>query len=130
MILCGASRKVFLVGGWAIKIANWDDYKSFLHGILSNYQEYHFSNIGNPKLAKVLFRLPLYLVIIMERAAKLEKFISREDFDEFIKEEDYLLPVEFKQDSFGIIDGRLVAIDYGVGANWSDFPLYELPDVL
>jgi hypothetical protein len=35
------------------------------------------------------------------------------DYDTFVNQEDYLVPAENKRDSFGILYGKVVAVDYG-----------------
>jgi len=110
----GSSRTVILVSKWAIKLPSFAGWRNFLHGLLANHQERLFSQAEWPELCPVLWSLPLAIVICMRRAGPLEmaQFESL-DFDRFVNREEYAIPVENKLDSFGWLDGRIVAVDYG-----------------
>lgn len=41
-----------------------------------------------------------------------EEFLEL-DMEQWLDRGDYLIPAELKSDSFGYLDGKLVAIDYG-----------------
>lgn len=114
MIKYGSTRIVFLVGKYAIKIPSTVEFRLFLHGLLGNMQEKSFWTTKNPKLCPVLFCATGGWVLIMQRAVP----FSREEFekfdhDRFIHDENIVIPVENKMSSFGTIDGKTVAIDYG-----------------
>jgi hypothetical protein len=50
----------------------------------------------------------------MRRAEPLsEATFSAFDYDGFSNLPEYRVPVEHKRDSFGLFDGRIVAVDYG-----------------
>jgi hypothetical protein len=78
-------------------------------------QERTFSRTGWPELCPVLWSLPGGWLVVMQRAEPLtrEEFMTF-DIDGFREKPDYRIPgVENKMDSFGWIDGRIVAVDYG-----------------
>jgi hypothetical protein len=116
MKICyGTTRIVFLIGKIAIKIPSITEYRLFLHGLLANMQEVTFSKTKWIELCPILFHIPFGFLVVMKRATPL----TREQFetfniDEFRENPDHLLTfVEAKMDSFGIVDGRIVAVDYG-----------------
>lgn len=117
----GTTRTVFLVGGYAIKIARiWHKlpqhrWKMFLRGMLANMDEYFcykFSPIDKKKkLCPVKFISPLGLILVMKRAEK----CSEEEFNKEAKNFFHSfagLPLDAKIENFGIINGELVLIDY------------------
>jgi hypothetical protein len=77
-------------------------------------QEAAFSRSGWPELCPVIFSLPGGFLNVMKRAEPM----TSEQFDEealkkWVDRDGHTIPVEIKVDSFGYIDGELVAIDYG-----------------
>jgi hypothetical protein len=82
--------------------------------MLANMQEKCFSDAGWPELCPVKFSLPLGLMVVMPRVRVMttEEF-ARWDVTKFVETEDYHVPAEKKYNSFGWLDGRVVAIDYG-----------------
>lgn len=121
----GCSREVFLVGAWAIKIPKLTyGWRMFLHGLLANMREAAWSGTDYPEICPVIFAIPGGWCTIMRRARP----VTDNEFDalnlpretaqpgEYVKSwtgGDYIIPVETKADSFGWIDGRLVAVDFG-----------------
>jgi hypothetical protein len=105
---------VFLVGPFAVKVPSFYSWQTFLWGLLSNLQERTFSQTAWPELCPVLFSLPGGWLVIMRRAEPLsEATFSAFDYDGFSNLPEYRVPVEHKRDSFGLFDGRIVAVDYG-----------------
>jgi len=86
----------------------------FLCGLLANMQERQFAETGWPQLCPVVFSVPGGWLVVMRRA---EMLSDAEwccfDPKAFCETDDYVIPAEFKRDSFGKLDGRIVAIDYG-----------------
>jgi hypothetical protein len=84
-------------------------------------QEVEFSAAGWPELCPVVFSIPGGFIIVMCRATPLTEtewmaVTTGEGIDrleDLIRKEEYVVPVEEKIDSFGWLDGRLVAVDYG-----------------
>lgn len=114
-IAYGCTRTVLLIGSWVIKIPSVVEWRLFLYGLLANIQERRFSKTGWPELCPVLWALPGGWLIIMRRAEPLtrEQFMTF-DIDGFREKPGHLITgVENKMDSFGWIDGRIVAVDYG-----------------
>jgi hypothetical protein len=133
----GVTREVFLIGRYAIKIPKLVyGWKMFLNGLLANMQEREFAAEGWPELCPIVFSLPGGWLVVMRRARVMtdEEFAAF-DFRAFVtRDDDYaaynldawggnarnggepealVVPVEAKADSFGWLDGRVVAIDYG-----------------
>lgn len=110
----GITREVFLIGKYAIKIPSFRSYKLFLTGILCNIQERMFSKgLKTDLICPVLLMSPLGFVIIMPRCEPSGFKSSEEVFGVIQKYRDAGIPVECKPCSFGFLNGRLVALDYG-----------------
>ena len=112
----GVSREVFLLGKYAIKLPIIRyGYRKFLQGLLANLQEVEISSLGKyPEICPVLWHLPGGFLLVMPRV----RVMTDEEFDnfhytEFVFQDDYTIPAEPKSDSFGWLDGKVVAIDYG-----------------
>lgn len=83
-------------------------------------QEARFSKAGWPELCPVVFACLGGWFIVMRRAEPLtrDEFLSL-NYAEWIKggqslpNGELVIPVENKLDSFGKVDGRIVAVDYG-----------------
>ena len=111
----GITREVILIGKYAIKIPKLIyGWSNFLLGLLANMQETSVWSCKSEKLCPVLFSVPGGWLIIMKRARPLTDD-EWSDFDPFSfrKEGDYEIPMELKQDSFGVLDDKIVAVDYG-----------------
>ena len=115
----GATRWVFFIGKYAIKIPSLYDWKHFLWGLLGNLNEIQFSKISDAefkdKLCPIKFYIPGGFLIAMLKADKL----STADINQFNAAEfctlknGYMIPAEFKTDSFGKLNNKIVCIDYG-----------------
>lgn len=106
---------MILVGKIALKLPKPQLWGNFLRGFLANMQEGTFSEIGWKQLCPVLYEAPGGAFLIMRRARPLtEQEWDEFDYNEFIETGDgYTVPVEMKPSSFGVLDGRVVAVDYG-----------------
>lgn len=124
LIKTGSTRRVLLVGKYAIKIPSFYSYRHFLQGLLANEQESHWSIAfkWTKKLCPVLWHSWGYFMIVMPRVKVLtdqecrEGKIDQIKIDDFLiieKGEDGVFPAEKKSDSFGWLNGKLVIIDYG-----------------
>lgn len=121
----GTTRMVFLVGKYAIKVPTFNSFKLFLYGLLGNMQEAEFSRAFKTEgvLAPVLFFVPGGFFSVMQRAEPLPmKDFERLDVERWSDRSGWFVPVEEKQDSFGSLGGKVVAIDYGSqgGRPWSN----------
>ena len=109
----GSSRTVILTKNYAFKLPYIGRWKNFLWGLIANMQEVDFNTLNDERLAKVIFHLPAGFLVVMKRAEPLKEF-NKKFFAGFCSRHKGLeLPTELKKDSFGYIDGKLVAIDYG-----------------
>jgi len=112
---CGITRRVVLVGRYAIKVPRVRyGWKLFLCGLLANMQEAQFSKSGWPELCPVVLAIPGGWLSVMLRAEPLtiEEW-GAFDAGAFCNNGDRIIPAELKNDSFGKLDGRTVAVDYG-----------------
>lgn len=116
MVRHGSTRVVLLIGRWALKLPSLYSWPHFLRGLLCNMQEAMFSATGWPELCPVVLSIPGGWLVVMPRAHPIsrEEFFSM-DYESFVQRPDHVVPVERKLDSFGMLDGRLVAVDYGGG---------------
>lgn len=120
----GVTRTVILTKRWALKIPclvyGW---KYFLYGFLANMQEVDWSG-SDERLCPVRFALPGGLLVVMPRCTPLtdDEFIAEvsERWARMLDKETELplpyhveLPVEIKTCSFGRLNGKIVAVDYG-----------------
>lgn len=110
----GTHRTTYLIGRWAIKVPVFVEWRLFLHGLLANMQERNFSKTGWPELCPVIFSVPGGWFLVMRKAEALtrDEFFNL-DYKAFVEKPDYVVPVEDKPDSFGKINGQIVAVDYG-----------------
>ncbi len=114
IIRYGCTRITILWKDYAIKIPCLDEWRLFLNGLLANMQECRIFKAGCPEVCPVLWSLPGGWMLIMKRAREMtDDEFMKFDSEKWADREDYIIPVEHKSMSFGWIDGKIVAIDYG-----------------
>lgn len=102
-VKAGYTRRVFLLGDYAIKIPHTASLKRFAYGILSNIHETYNYDPDKP-MAPIHYGCGL--VVIMSRVKPIEgEFYIPEQMDELVGHDS-------KASSFGILDKSIVAIDY------------------
>lgn len=111
----GATRTVFLIGRWAIKVPTARRWRQFLRGLLGNMDEAEFYSRGATGLCPVLFHIPGGLLVVMRRAEPLTdaewqpiEWHEPDAYSGGVK-----VDLEHKRSSWGMVDGELVAVDYG-----------------
>jgi hypothetical protein len=113
----GTTRTVLLLWRYAFKVPAVVEWRLFLLGLLGNMQETKFSKCGWPELCPVVFSIPGGFLVVMRRAVPItrEQWFELDEvaLDEFMTTATYRLPVELKMDSFGMLDNKMVAVDYG-----------------
>jgi hypothetical protein len=112
----GATRMVLLTRRWAIKLPRPTEWRLFLHGLLANMQERMFWTMRDDRMCPVHFSLPGGWLVVMPFARPLtDEEWAAFDADKFCvgNEDDAMVPAENKRDSFGVLSGRVVAVDYG-----------------
>lgn len=119
LVSTGVSREVLLVGRWAAKVPKLRyGWRAFLHGLLANMQEAQWGEMaaheGDDHFCPVVWALPGGWLVVQRRARPLTyaEWMAL-DVDDFLERGTYAIPAERKQDSFGILDGRVVAVDFG-----------------
>lgn len=133
----GVTRECLLIGRWAIKVPSMHSWEFFLNGLLANMQEKRFSDEGWEELCPVVLYVPGGFLSVMPRARPLtatewsafdhRQFCTRGDhyagcnYDirqgrlhgQGSEPESMLVPAENKKNSYGVLGGRVVAVDYG-----------------
>lgn len=110
----GVTRNVILIGRYVIKIPTFTQWNLFLHGLLGNMNEkIWWKNSGDLRLCPVLWSCPGGFLNIMARAREVTVNEYLGMSKKYMKNYFDTIPVEIKPSSFGWIDRRLVAIDYG-----------------
>lgn len=110
----GVTRHVLLIGRHALKLPRLNyGWPMFLRGLLGNMDEALWGRTGWEGLCPVVFALPGGLLTVQRRARTMTE-AEFEGFDHgaFVERPDYRIPAEAKADSFGWLDGQIVAIDY------------------
>lgn len=117
----GATRAVLLIGGWAIKFPHFGrGYQLGLHGILANLQEREWSCVDD-RLCPVVWGDRCGLVLIMRRCEPIpeEQGMTRHFASYFDGKgwpggvEIDTLVSDWKPQNFGVLNGKLVCLDYG-----------------
>jgi hypothetical protein len=113
IIKFGTTRIVILFLKWAIKIPNFFAWNLFLLGLLANRQEIIFSRTKWDCLCPIVAHIPGGWIVIMKRAIEL----TEDEFYVFVASgclsTECVIPIEIKRCSFGWVEGRIVAVDYG-----------------
>ena len=111
----GATRNVLLTKRYAIKVPRLVEWRLLLYGLLANMQErQYWRHLRHDKLCPVLWSLPGGFLLVMRRTTELSRDdFATFDYEAFVENETWRVPVENKQDSFGWYYGRIVAVDYG-----------------
>jgi hypothetical protein len=113
-ILYGTTRIVVLFRAHAFKFPRFTAWRLFLHGLLANMQEARFSRAGYPELCPVSWSIWGGFLVVMRRAQPLTRSeFDSLDLEKWVDRGDYIIPAEPKMDSFGYLEGKLVAVDYG-----------------
>jgi len=111
----GATRRVILTKRFALKIPACGKWRTLLLGLLANMQEREFATTKWPELAPVVASDQFGCFLIMPRVRVMTRDeFARFDYHGFTHRADgSIVPAESKPDSFGWLNGRVVAIDYG-----------------
>ncbi len=106
----GVTRLVILTKRYAIKVPNFlNGWRMFLTGLLCNMHEKMWSDTKWPELCPIVFAVWGGWFVIMKKARPL----TDEEWDSLDCDKFSLTPVESKRCSFGVLDGKIVAVDYG-----------------
>lgn len=110
----GATRFVIFAGRYVLKMPSFHSWRNFLWGLLGNMQEAQFARSGLAGICPVTFRIPGGLLNIMPYARPMTADEwGAFDFEAFTDRPDYVIPAERKPDSFGVLNGEVVAVDFG-----------------
>lgn len=118
IIRAGASRDVLLIGPWAIKVPKLSrDGAVRAMGRQANRHERRFSARGWPELCPVVFATADGQLLIMRRADPLPtgSLTQEAALDFFCPSDGRVIPGEPKESSLGLLEGRMVILDYGEG---------------
>ncbi len=114
---CGSNRLVLLTRRHAFKIPNIRCWWHAVWGLIDNMQEARVNGRGRwatraTGVAPLVFALPGGLLGVMRRARPLTD-TEWTAFDPIAHCREHGLSAEPKRDSYGVLDDRIVAIDYG-----------------
>lgn len=102
----GRNRFVFLCGSLALKVPSLRNWRDFLFGLLNNMNEAQWSKQDGH--CPVLFAMPGGFLVVMPRL----RILTEEEFYD-LDPAALVGRAEHKPDSWGWLDGRVVAVDYG-----------------
>lgn len=102
----GITREVLLIG----KYASFRSWWLFLEGLQCNMQETDRQRCSE-YFCPIIFRIPGGFLNVMPRAT--ETTLTDDEFREFRELNELHIYVEGKDCSFGILNGKLIAVDYG-----------------
>lgn len=110
----GVTRQVLLIGGLAFKIPRLNyGWPMFLRGLLGNMQEAVFGRCGWEGICPVVWHIPGGWLVVQRRVRVLtDAEFDAMDYDAVCNRPGQPIPAERKSDSFGWLNGRVVAIDY------------------
>ncbi|CAA9548603.1 MAG: hypothetical protein AVDCRST_MAG23-2774 [uncultured Sphingosinicella sp.] len=106
----GCNRWVVLTRRYALKFPRPTSWRDFLVGLRNNLNEARDGNLSGR--CPVIAKAPLGFAIVMPRARILTEIeFAGFDYHGFCRE--HKVQAEPKPDSFGVVAGRVVAVDYG-----------------
>ncbi len=109
----GITRDVFLIGKYAFKFPSFRQWSLFLRGLCCNITEREISKFSD-EFCPVLWSIPGGWLVVMPRCETLaEGDMTDEWYDAFRDRKEVHGFVERKLCSFGKLDGKIVAVDYG-----------------
>lgn len=110
--LRGRNRFVLLTRRHALKFPSLRSWTDFLYGLLNNMTEARIAREGHPDVCPVLWAAPGGWLVVMPRLP----IVTEAGWLAMEGEAHAWAPgvqVESKPDSWGLYNGRLVAVDYG-----------------
>jgi hypothetical protein len=114
-MILSSTRCVILTRRYAIKFPRFESWRQFLSGLLANMQERIWSKAKIDGICPVVCADRFGFLLVMLRARPLnDDEYNAFDAKAFCYRDNYTIPAEHKRDSFGIINDKIVAIDYGV----------------
>ncbi len=112
---CGAYRCVICIGKYAIKLPRFSQLSK---GLRCNKWENEIWNIWRPvfgweHLCPIIISAPSSLFIVMRKAYQPVSFAEVQEADDCY---DYYpdVPMEYKAENWGKVDGKVVCLDYGI----------------
>jgi hypothetical protein len=107
----GITRVVILVGPYAIKLPQWNyGWDKFLHGLLANMQEVVWGRGYDDRLCPVVWWIPGGWMTVMQRV---DHVLTNENEIDYSVFQDGIPSGDDKPDNYGMLNGRIVKIDYG-----------------
>lgn len=111
----GITREVILIGKYAFKFPSIRSWWLFLEGLQCNMCEVQRTKCS-PHFCPIVFSIIGGFLVVMKRCQPVPD--NWDEYADFRKDETYEYYyvhnyVENKPCSFGILDGKLVAVDYG-----------------
>lgn len=112
----GCTRQVLLIGKYALKLPSFFSWENFLRGLLGNIQETMLFRLwtknGVKEHCPIILSFPGGFLNIMPRTKELnDSEFKTVDYKALCDKLGYI--PEYKSNSFGWLDGRVVCFDYG-----------------
>lgn len=105
---------MILTRRFAIKIPSVRSWRDFLFGLLNNMNEARTAREGLDGFCPVVLAIPGGFALVMPRVEILcERDFAAFDPAAFCRRDGYEINAEHKPDSFGRLNGTIVAVDYG-----------------
>lgn len=106
----GCTRIVLLTDKYAFKIPNVLRWRMMLEGLLANCHERDWRNFKGCSLCPILFSIRGGFLNVMARCTPLTH-----DQWEAVRatEDDWVYATDFKYENFGMMNGKVVLLDYG-----------------
>ena len=116
-IFYGSTRWVLVTTKWSFKFPSFYGWYYFLAGLINNHREYvYYQDKKYIELCPIIFYVIGGFLTVMPTVKELtDKNWVEFNFKKFTARGGrlYQIAVENKKDSFGWLNGRVVAIDYG-----------------
>lgn len=116
----GVTRRVFLMGGYALKVPQTrNGFTCFLMGLLANMKERELTRLNDQRLVPVLWGMRGGLLIVMPRCRPISDFeYGQFNLDGFMSighpgAKYQMADIDAKQINFGWLWGKVRLLDYG-----------------
>lgn len=108
----GITREVILIGRYAFKLPSVRSWWLFLEGMQCNMNEWERRTCSD-QFCPIVFHIPGGFLNVMKRCDPFDEYEYEKMYNLFYSNNECHSFVENKKCSFGLLDNKLVAVDYG-----------------